>query len=143
MEDTKTDKTKKINNSITTAKLLKIVRLVVWLAAIICLAVVYKIGFNKKNFLKAFTDSDNFLLEKNNVDSVLLNSGELNFSDKTSFVVDAFRFQGIYEQLPETLDINKDRKKLYNYIFQRKNNKTNSSRPAKPDDFSIRSISNP
>ena len=127
---------------ITTNVLLKIVRLVVWIAAIICLTVVFKVGFNKKNFLKAFVASEN-VPDGKNVDSVLLNSGELIFSDKTSFVVDAFRFQGNYEQLPEKLDINKDREKLYNYIYQRKNNQTITTKPAKDEDFSIRSISNP
>lgn len=124
--------------------LLKTVRLVVWLSALICLTVVIKIGYNQKNFVKAFSPSDNFLQDKNYVDSVLLNTGDLNFSDKTSFVVDAFRFQGNYEQLPEKLDINKDRQKLYNYIFQRKSNQLNkSNKLVKPADFSIKSISNP
>ncbi len=136
----------KLNNKplIATNTLLNIVRLVVWLSAIICLTVVLKVGYNKKDFLKAFMNSENFLQDKNNVDSVFLNSGELNFSDKTSFVVDAFRFQGNYEQLPEKLDINKDRQKLYKYIFQRKSNLINkSTKPIKPADFSIKSISNP
>ena len=130
--------------------LLKTVRLVVWLSAIICLTVVFNMGFNKQNFLKAFTGSDKFLQDKNYVDSVLLNAGDLNFSDKTSFVVDAFRYQGNYEQLPEKLNIDKDRQKLYNYIFQRKSNQLNkttntinSIKPIKPADFSIKSISNP
>lgn len=124
--------------------LLKTVRLVVWLSALICLTVVFKMGFNKKNFLKAFTGSDNFLNDKNNVDSVLLNAGDLRFSDKTSFVVDAFRYQGNYEQLPEKLDIDKDRQKLYTYIFQRKNNKINKpTKASNTEDFSIKSLSNP
>jgi hypothetical protein len=127
---------------ITTNTLLKIVRLVVWVAAIICLTVVFKVGFNKKNFLKAFVSSEN-LVDSKNVDSVLLNSGELIFSDKTSFVVDAFRFQGNYEQLPEKLDVNKDREKLYNYIYQRKNNQSIKPKAAKDEDFSIRAISTP
>ena len=74
----------------------------------------------------------------------MLNAGDLIFSDKTSFVVDAFRFQGIYEELPEKLNIDKDRQKLYNYIFQRKNNQINKSpKPSRPEDFSIKSLSKP
>lgn len=138
----------KINSNnvttVTTNTLLKSVQFVVLLSAIICLTIVFNIGFNKKNFLKAFVGSDNFLQDKNNVDSVFLNAGDLVFSDKTSFVVDAFRFQGNFEQLPEKLDINKDRQKLYKYIFQRKSNQINrSAKPLKSEDFSIKSISNP
>ena len=128
----------------TKMPLLNIVRLVVWLSAIICLAIILKVGYNKKTFLKAFKNTDAFLQDNNNVDSVFLNAGDLNFSDKTSFVVDAFRFQGNYEQLPEKIDIDKDRKKLYNYIFQRKiRGKNNIVKPEKAADFSIKSLSNP
>ena len=136
----------KLNNTtnVATNSLLIIVQFAVWFTAIVCLTVVFKIGFDKKNLLKIFAGSDNLLNSKNIVDSVLLNSGDLNFSDKTSFVVDAFRFQGNFEKLPEKLNIDKDRQKLYNYIFQRKSKQINKViKPAKSEDFSIKSISNP
>ena len=132
------------NNNIKTAFTLKLVSAIVWISAIVCLALVFKAGFSKKYFSINFGGSQNVLLPNSNTDSTFLQAGELNFSEKTSFVVDALRYQGKYEQLPETLDINKDRQKLYRYIFQQKNKLPVSPQANKPsEDFSIRSISTP
>ncbi len=120
-------------------RLIKYTSAIIWVTAILCISIIiynqYKIN-DKIN-------SGSFLSNNNQgIDSLFLNAGEISFKDKTSFVVNIFRYHGSEETLPEEIDVKNNPQKLYNYIFEKKSKRlSTSASPTMSDDgFSIKPI---
>ncbi len=120
--------------------------------AVICLAIIFKSGFDKVNFSKAMFGSTRLVevADSTQIDKLLLNKNDINFNDKKSFVLSALYF--VDDTTATNTKINNstnyltnaaNRQKLYNLIIQKKLQQNAVKQPAQTnndDGFSIKPI---
>ncbi len=120
-------------------KFINYISTIIWLSAIFCISIIIYNQYKNNDTI----NSDSFFSNGNQgIDSLFLNAGEISFKDKTSFVVNIFRYHGSDETLPEEIDVKNNPQKLYNYIFEKKSKKlpTVPSTTMSDDGFSIKPI---
>ena len=121
-------------------KIVLISNIFLWSTALSCLYIIIYIGISNNDifshvFKKITINNNN---NQDNVENLMLKSGEVVFENKKAFVINTFRYQGVEEKLPFEINIRKEPQKLYDYIFKKKN--TPQLPKTESEDFTIKPI---
>lgn len=119
-------------------KIVLVSNILLWSTAIGCLYIIIYIGISNNDIFSHLFNKITINNNQDNVENLMLKSGEVVFENKKAFVINTFRYQGVEEKLPFEINIRKEPQKLYDYIFKKKN--TPLLPKTESEDFTIKPI---